>query len=295
MKRPISLLLSFLTIFIFISLSTGFAYAADLSVWNGKWFKLTETFSGLESDESGSIIRSKGSQQIYIHIYEVDNTHATMQYHRYDYRDGFLEFWGSDVMEVLGGTDLDLFWWVQSGPNKDVVAGGMAGRIQGKMKNGVLKSAKTKSVGGAVSLITDLGPAAGSKNWSGSLVSDEKVPPEKVVAAIQVTVPSTTDASGHSVYITGTLSRLGSGLPDWDPAGVALTRVDATRWTVTLTGIAPAQIEYKYTLGEWSHVEKDAGCAEISNRMFNLPAGSAGSLTVNDTVQNWSNISPCGY
>jgi hypothetical protein len=198
-------------------------------------------------------------------------------------------------MEVLGGTDLDFFWWIQSGPNKDVVAGGLAGRIQGKMKNGVLKSAKIKSLGGGASLLTDLGPAAGAMSWSGSWVSDEKVPPEKVVATIQVTVPATTDASGHSAYITGTLSRLGSGLPDWDPAGVALTRVDATRWTVTLTGVAPAQIEYKYTLGEWNHVEKDADCFEISNRILTLPSGSAGSLTVNDTVRNWSNISPCAY
>jgi hypothetical protein len=295
MRRPISLLLSFLSIFIFISLSIGFTYAADLSIWDGKWFKLTETFSGLESDETGPISRLKENREIYIHIYEVDNTGATMQYHRYDYRDGFLDFWGSGIMEVLGGTDLDFFWWIQSGPHKDVVAGGMAGRIEGKMKNGVLKSAKIKSLGGGASLLTDLGPAAGAMSWSGSWVSDEKVPPEKVVATIQVIVPATTDASGHSVYITGTLSRLGSGLPDWDPAGVALTRVDATRWTVTLTGVAPAQIEYKYTLGEWNHVEKDADCAEISNRILTLPSGSAGSLTVNDTVRNWSNISPCAY
>jgi hypothetical protein len=292
MKRTTSWL-PFLMILIFMSFSFSLSYADDLGVWKGKWFKLTETFSRLESNESGSIRRSNESQKIYIHIYEVDNTNVTLQYHSYDYRDGFLDFWGSGVMQVLGGTDLDFFWWIQSGPYKDVVTGGMAGRTQGKMRNGVLKSATIKSLGGAVSLITDLGPAAGGTSWSGSLVPEAKVPPEKLAVTINVSVPTATDATGYSVHITDTLSRLGGGLPDWNPSGVVLTRVNATHWTATLTGVEPTQIEYKYTLGDWGHVEKGAACEEISNRILTLSYGSTGSQTVNDRVQNWVNIPPC--
>lgn len=115
-----------------------------------------------------------------------------------------------------------------------------------------------------------------------------------VTLTFNVTVPATTDATGLSVYIAGTLDRLDGGLPSWNPGGVILTRVDATHWTVTLTGKEWVQIEYKYTLGDWNHVEKDAACGEISNRQLTLSYGADGTMTIEDIVPNWRNISPCG-
>jgi len=67
-----------------------------------------------------------------------------------------------------------------------------------------------------------------------------------VTLVFTVTVPATTDATGRSVYIAGFLDRLDGGLPQWNPGGVVLTRVDATHWTITLTGTETTQIEYKY-------------------------------------------------
>jgi hypothetical protein len=115
-----------------------------------------------------------------------------------------------------------------------------------------------------------------------------------VTLVFNVTVPATTDATGRSVYIAGFLNRLDGGLPEWNPGGVVLTRVDATHWTITLTGKETVQIEYKYTLGDWDHVEKDASCFEISNRQLTLSYGGAGTQNVNDTVPNWRNVDPCG-
>ncbi len=115
-----------------------------------------------------------------------------------------------------------------------------------------------------------------------------------VTLVFNVTVPATTDGTGRSVYIAGSLSRLDGGLPDWNPGGVVLTRVDATLWTITLTGFEYTQIEYKYTLGDWDHVEKDNSCGEIANRMLTLSYGSTGMQVVNDTVLNWRNVDPCG-
>lgn len=109
-----------------------------------------------------------------------------------------------------------------------------------------------------------------------------------------VTVPGTTDATGRSVYIAGFLDRLDGGLPQWDPGGVVLTRADATHWTITLTGQETTQIEYKYTLGDWDHVEKDASCGEIGNRQLTLSYGSNGTQIVNDVVGDWRNVAPCG-
>jgi len=115
-----------------------------------------------------------------------------------------------------------------------------------------------------------------------------------VTLTFNVTVPATTDATGRSVYIAGTLSRLEGGLADWNPGGVALTRLDATHWTITLTGKESTQLEYKYTLGDWEHIEKDGTCGEISNRQLTLSYGTTGTMTINDTVLNWRNVSPCG-
>ncbi|MGW8252070.1 MAG: alpha-amylase family glycosyl hydrolase, partial [Anaerolineales bacterium] len=115
-----------------------------------------------------------------------------------------------------------------------------------------------------------------------------------VTLTFNVTVPATTDATGRGVYIAGFLDRLDGSLPQWDPGGVVLTRVDATHWTITLTGKESVQIEYKYALGSWDYVEKGAACDEIANRQLTLSYGSSGTQTVNDTVLNWRNVSPCG-
>ena len=115
-----------------------------------------------------------------------------------------------------------------------------------------------------------------------------------VTVNFMVTVPATTDATLRSVYIAGTLDRLDGGLPQWNPSGVVMTRVDATHWTITLTGAEGVQIEYKYTLGDWPHVEKDAACGEIGNRLLTLGYGDDGIMDVNDTVLQWNNVAPCG-
>jgi len=115
-----------------------------------------------------------------------------------------------------------------------------------------------------------------------------------VTVTFTVSVPDTTDETGRAVYIAGTLNRLDGSLPEWNPGGVVLTRVDATHWSITLTGKENTQIEYKYTLGDWEHVEKDSACGEISNRQLTLTFGDTGTMGVNDSVLNWRNVAPCG-
>jgi hypothetical protein len=115
-----------------------------------------------------------------------------------------------------------------------------------------------------------------------------------VTLVFNVTVPATTDGTGRSVYIAGFLDRLNGGLPQWDPGGVVLTRMDATHWTITFTGLEATQIEYKYALGSWDYVEKGATCDELGNRQLTLNYGATGVQTVNDSVLNWRNVAPCG-
>jgi glycosidase len=116
-----------------------------------------------------------------------------------------------------------------------------------------------------------------------------------VSVTFALTVPAPVeDAVGRSVYIAGTLNRLEGGLPEWNPGGVVLTKVDDTHWTVTLQGEEGTQLEYKYVLGAWEYVEKDGACGEIPNRMLTLAYGSDGTQTVGDAAVNWRNVEPCG-
>jgi hypothetical protein len=128
--------------------------------------------------------------------------------------------------------------------------------------------------------------------WSDEVVATAEL--RTVSVTFDVTVPVTTDGTGRSVYIAGSLQHLDGGLPEWDPAGVILTRVDPTTWTVTLTGEEATAIEYKYALGSWDYVEKDTTCGEISNRQLTLSYGTDGTQQVNDVVENWRNVDPCG-
>jgi hypothetical protein len=117
--------------------------------------------------------------------------------------------------------------------------------------------------------------------------------PRTVSITFSVTIPAGTPA-GSTVYIAGSLDRLDEGLPQWDPGGVKLTMIDATHWTITLTGKESTELEYKYTLGTWDLFEKGASCEEIANRKIVLSYGSNGTQSINDTELNWRNVSPCG-
>jgi len=115
-----------------------------------------------------------------------------------------------------------------------------------------------------------------------------------VTVVLTVTVPAHTDTSGFVVNIAGSLNRLEGGLPEWNPGGAALTRLNATTWQITVTGKEFTQIEYKYALGSWDYVEKDGVCGEIANRPLTLSYGANGTQSVSDTVQNWRNSANFG-
>ncbi|WP_433795994.1 S8 family serine peptidase [Actinoplanes sp. CA-252034] len=115
---------------------------------------------------------------------------------------------------------------------------------------------------------------------------------------VDVTVPAGTPAR---VHLAGTLARLGTGRPDWDPAGVPAMRyqrrswdgTSTTAWKVQLAGVTPgATVDYKLTLGGWPTVEKARDCAEIPDRTVTLPED--GTLWAYATAEAWNGIAPCG-
>jgi glycosidase len=79
-----------------------------------------------------------------------------------------------------------------------------------------------------------------------------------------------------------------------DPQVKQLTKLSLTSWTITIAGVPEnARLKYKYTLGSYTFVEKDAGCGEINNREITATYGSGGTQTVNDAVPRFRNRAGC--
>ena len=110
----------------------------------------------------------------------------------------------------------------------------------------------------------------------------------QVQVTFEATLPDTTP-DGDDIYIGGDFN-------GWDPAGTLMTRPDPNGLfaTVTLTLDEGTQIQYKYTRGSWTYVEKDAACGEVDNRTAIIVYGTDGTMTLDDTILNWRNTGPCG-
>ena len=106
-----------------------------------------------------------------------------------------------------------------------------------------------------------------------------------------VTPPASTPANA-SVYIAGNQPEL----CNWcNQHTTKLTKGVDGKWRITITWPEGTSAEYKYTLGDWDHVEKGASCDEIANRKFTVqPSGDDATMTVEETVKNWRNVPPCG-
>jgi hypothetical protein len=132
----------------------------------------------------------------------------------------------------------------------------------------------------------------GTQEVADTVLAWRNIPPceGEVMVTFNVTVPEGTPPDA-TVYIAGSFGGLGSGFPDWDPAGIAMHKVGAITWSVIITGPDPASLQYKYTLGSWDSVEKGAACEELSNRGAVV---TYGNQVVNDEVDNWANVAPCG-
>ncbi|MBN1640470.1 MAG: alpha-amylase [Anaerolineae bacterium] len=106
-----------------------------------------------------------------------------------------------------------------------------------------------------------------------------------VQVTLRAALPETTP-EGDDIYVAGSFN-------GWNPAGTLLVR-DGLTASITLTFDEGTQIEYKYTRGSWTYVEKGATCEEISNRQLTVLYGADGTMTVDDTVLNWRNTGACG-
>jgi alpha-glucosidase len=99
-----------------------------------------------------------------------------------------------------------------------------------------------------------------------------------VQATLEVALPASTPSG--AIYVT-------SNLFGWEPDGKALSRSGATA-TLSLALEAGEALEYKYTRGAWSQVEKTSACQEVPNRRLTVEDQGAGAQTQSDTVGAWA-------
>jgi glycosidase len=131
-----------------------------------------------------------------------------------------------------------------------------------------------------------------ANNLSAASAEASGVPSALAVDVTLVVTPPASTPANASVYIAGNQPELCT----WcNQHTTKLTKGDDGKWRITITWPEGTSVEYKYTLGDWDHVEKGASCDELGNRKFTVqPSGDDATMTVEETVKNWRNVAPCG-
>lgn len=102
-----------------------------------------------------------------------------------------------------------------------------------------------------------------------------------VAVTFRVAVPAATPAT-DLVYVAGDFQGWNPGSP-----AHALAQLPDGRREITLSLSPGAPIQFKFTRGSWTTVEKAANGEEIANRALVVPSGDA---TVDFTVQRWADL-----
>lgn len=105
-----------------------------------------------------------------------------------------------------------------------------------------------------------------------------------IPVTFNVTVPDYTP-DNDNIYIAGDFKT--DKLPKWDPVGIKLIKVGDKKYSITMYLPPNVTIEYKYTRGSWSKVEKDAFGNEISNRVLQI---NNQAVTKNDVVEAFADL-----
>ena len=105
---------------------------------------------------------------------------------------------------------------------------------------------------------------------------------------ITVKIPASTPA-GDKIFIAGSHETMGG----WKASGAELIKISEYTWRFAARLDKDCEIEFKFTRGDFSKVEKDAKGHEIPNRklFFNLEAGEN---KIDCTVEAWADITHGG-
>ena len=193
-----------------LTLST--VHAQDMSIWVGKWFKLTYKTSGYSTNDSGIVSSYNRTEVIYSNIWSVDEANKVVNSYVYSYHDDQWRRQSSDL-HYLGGSSLNFLCYHFESEYEGEYGHGMGftARIQGKMKNGVLTSATFRSLGGCEWEWDTEEDMATGVTITGSLIPESKLPPD---IPIQPTVEF--HLLGFPFVTPADIERLAAfGTPNW--------------------------------------------------------------------------------
>ena len=157
-------------ILLLVLLITGVAHAApDMSQWEGKWFSYTLTMKGGSIDLDGSSIKKGSSKDSgFFKISNWDGEYFQLDTYRSYNGSWILE---TQTIQFLAGNNLTFLFLVQNETDGFI----MAALMQGKLKNGILNSARITTYGGLIIEEDDNSVGAGSLFLKAKMVPDSKV------------------------------------------------------------------------------------------------------------------------
>lgn len=110
--------------------------------------------------------------------------------------------------------------------------------------------------------------------------SDGRVSPRDG-ARLEVTVPDTLPANAE-IYVAGSFN-------DWEPGErrYRLSKQADGTYEITLPDLPAGPMEFKFTLGSWTHVEVDDAGNDLGNREIVVP--EEGGVTYASSIAGWRN------
>jgi len=162
--------------FVMGSFSLGTGHAQDMSIWIGKWFKVTSQLTGytIDPEDPSRMTKSSSTETTYMKVRSWADKILLLDAYDYDEEEGI---WLVDEVPVhyFGGTNLNFACYIIDTPQEPgEVPDGMTLQIVGKMKGEELKSATLTSLG-AYYVDED---EIGAVKVTGKLIPESQVPPE---------------------------------------------------------------------------------------------------------------------
>jgi hypothetical protein len=159
---------------------------SGMGQWIGTWFSVKGALKGSTfSTPDSKFLVDKVVGNGYIHIWSWDPDTKELHYDHYEYikSEGKWESY-TGKLHFFAGTDLKFLFSYNNTAENFVSA--FTGVIEGKVKNGILKSATIKSLGGYYTEVYDDNTmySTGLQTLTGKMINESKVPvPANVILA----------------------------------------------------------------------------------------------------------------
>jgi hypothetical protein len=148
----------------------------DMSQWLGTWFKVKlKTNCSTFIESAALFVKEKNTDTGYMNIWKWDSNSGELHF---DYYEDDTGVWNAftDTLHFFAGTDMQFLFWY--GSYDDTMESTLTGEIKGKVKNGILKNASIKTLGGILMEVQNDNNqySACEQIMEGNMLNESKVP-----------------------------------------------------------------------------------------------------------------------